>query len=71
MVANAVSPAVQNFDLLPNQALLSMTDTSAISGRSRASLYRHFTAGELTPVKVGGSTRIRVSELRSLMGVQL
>ena len=46
-----------------------MTDTAAISGRSRVSLYRHFIAGELTPVKVGGRTRIRVSELRALMGV--
>ncbi|MBK7417417.1 MAG: helix-turn-helix domain-containing protein [Dechloromonas sp.] len=40
----------------------------AISYRSRASIYRHFKSGELNPVKVGNSTRIKVGELRRLIG---
>ncbi|MBS4097963.1 MAG: helix-turn-helix domain-containing protein [Sulfuricella sp.] len=61
--------AVQQFDNFPNSALVSLADAGTITGRSRASLYRHFKAGELTLVKVGCSSRIRVGELRRLIGV--
>lgn len=63
--------AVQRFDELPNSALISISDSGAIAGRSRASIYRHFRAGELTLVKVGDSTRIRVGELRRLIGAKV
>jgi hypothetical protein len=60
--------AVCQFDTLSPSVLVTLADASAVSGRSRASLYRHFKAGELTLVKVGHSTRIRVGELRRLIG---
>ncbi|MBK7953392.1 MAG: helix-turn-helix domain-containing protein [Candidatus Accumulibacter sp.] len=49
--------------------LLSIAEASAVSGRSRASIYRHFRAGELSQIKIGNSTRVRVGELRKLIGV--
>lgn len=61
--------AVDRFESLPSSALVDLNAAAAVSGRSRNSLYRHFKAGELTPVKIGFSTRIRVGELRTLMGV--
>lgn len=65
----AAPAAVQQFDTLADSVVVSLTDASAVSGRSRASLYRHFKAGELTLVKIGHSTRVRVGELRKLIGV--
>ncbi len=59
----------QQFDTLSPSVLITLADAKAVSGRSRASLYRHFKAGELTLVKVGNSTRVRVGELRKLIGV--
>lgn len=67
-MANRIQTSVENFDRLPGTALVSIADAIVISGRSRNSIYRHFQRGELTPVKVGFSTRIRVADLRSLIG---
>jgi hypothetical protein len=53
---------------MPDQAVVDLNNARAISGRSRASLYRHFRAGDLTLIKVGNSTRVRVGELRRLIG---
>ncbi len=64
-----VSQTVQQFDVLSPSVLLTLADASAISGRSKASLYRHFKAGELALVKIGHSSRVRVGELRLLIGV--
>jgi len=66
---NISTAAVQQFDTAPATAVLDISAACIISGRSRASIYRHFKAGELTPVKVGNSTRIRVGELRRLIGL--
>jgi len=60
--------AVQRFDTAPGSSLVDIPVAAIIAHRSRASIYRHFKSGELTPVKVGNSTRIRVSELRRLIG---
>lgn len=68
MKKSSTSTAVQRFDEFPNDALLSITDAGTIAGRSRASIYRHFKSGELTLIKVGSSTRIRVADLRKLIG---
>lgn len=68
MKQQTVSAAVQQFDHAPDSMLLGINDAGTISGRSRTSIYRHFKAGDLTPVKVGNSTRIKVGELRRLIG---
>ena len=58
-----------NFDQAPDSALVSLNDAGSIASRSRASLYRDNKAGRLPFVKVGGSTRIRVGDLRRLIGL--
>lgn len=61
--------AVQQFHVLSDDALVNLQDAGAIiGGRSRASLYRDHKAGRISLVKVGNSTRIRVGELRRLIG---
>ena len=59
---------VQQFDHAADSALVSINDAGAIASRSRASLYRDNKAGRLPFVKICGSTRIRVSDLRKLIG---
>lgn len=64
------SIAVQQFDSAPDSQLIDINSAGVIAGRSRASIYRHFKAGELTQIKVGNSTRIKVGELRRLIGAK-
>lgn len=64
----SISLTAQRFDTLADSVVVSLAEAGAVSGRSRASLYRHFKAGELSLIKVGNSTRIRVGELRKLIG---
>ena len=69
-MAQVTAPTVvQQFDSLPGSALIDINAAIIISGRSRPSINRHFLANELTRVKIGSSTKIRVSELRRLIGV--
>lgn len=65
-----IKSTISEFDNLPDSSLVSITTASAVSGRGRSSIYRHFKAGELTKIRVGQSTRIRVSELRKLIGLE-
>ena len=58
---------VEGFDKLPAPALVSLTAGGVISSRSRATLYRDNKAGKLPFVKVGNSTKIKVSDLRAYM----
>ncbi len=55
----------------PAPAPLSYTlnDAVAVSGLSRATLYRHGKAGRLRLVKVGGRTLVDAASLRVLVGV--
>lgn len=58
-----------SFDDAPDNALVSLKTGSAIlGGRSRCSLYRDIAAGRLTLVKIGSSSRLRVGDLRKLIG---
>lgn len=52
----------------PDEALVSLNTASELLDRSRVSLYRDARDGKLTLVKVGRSTRIRVGDLRRLIG---
>lgn len=60
--------AVQGFDTLPDNALLTLNDASLICQRSRATLYRDAKNGALALLKVGFTTRIRAGELRRFIG---
>lgn len=62
------STAFKDFDISPDSALIDIPTAGRIADRSRASVYRHHHAGELPFVKVGKSTRIRVGDLRKLIG---
>lgn len=62
--------AVQQFDAAPDSMLMDLPSAGVIACRSRASFYRDFASGRLTPVKVGNSTRIRVGDLRRLIQAQ-
>lgn len=64
----AIFDVFRCFDQAPDSALVDIPVACAISHRSRASIYRHFKSGDLNPVKVGNSTRIKVGELRRLIG---
>jgi hypothetical protein len=64
----AIFDVYRHFNDAPDAMLIDIGTAGAIAGRSRASIYRHFKSGDLTLVKVGNSTRIRVGELRRLIG---
>lgn len=68
MNKQAVFDVFRHFDTAPDSMLVDIPVACTVTSRSRASIYRHFTAGDLTPVKVGNSTRIRVGDLRRLIG---
>ena len=68
-VAPIIPKAVSHFDQSPDSALVSLETAGIILVRSRASLYRDAKAGRLNFIKIGNSTRLRVGELRALMGV--
>jgi hypothetical protein len=65
--AGAVENALKRFPAMPDDALIDIPTGIALSNRSRASIYRHFKDGDLTLVKVGNSTRIKVGEMRRLI----
>lgn len=60
--------AITQFDAAPDSMLVDIPTAGVIACRARASFYRDFKAGRLTLVKVGNSTRIKVGELRRLIG---
>jgi hypothetical protein len=68
MTATPRTPAVENLDTLADGALLSLNDVSSILQRSRCSIYRDIRAGRLALVKIGTSSRVRVGDLRRLIG---
>lgn len=59
---------IRDFDSAPGSMMLDITTASKISSRSRSSLYRDAKTGRIRMIKVGSSTRIRVSDLRCLIG---
>lgn len=64
----AVPSAVLQFDHAPDSGLIDINSATIVASRSRASFYRDVKAGRLAFVKVGNSTRIRVGDLRKLIG---
>ena len=59
---------IESLDTLPASQLVTLAEAGFIARRSRASLYRDHHAGVLPFVKVGNSTRVRVGDLRKLIG---
>ena len=67
-VGPAAPLAVQQLNSLPDSAVFSVKHAGIVLDASRSTIYRLFESGHLTRVKIGGSTRVRVSELRRLIG---
>ncbi len=63
-----ISKFSTDFDDYSDNLLLTLKEACAIALRSRVSLYRDRKEGRLTFTKVGGSTRIRMGDLRALIG---
>lgn len=68
MKKHSVLHVSRYLDDASDSMLVDIPYACAVASRSRASIYRHFKAGDLTPIKVGHSTRIRVGDLRKLIG---
>jgi hypothetical protein len=68
MNKHAVFDVYRHFDQVADSMLVDISTACTITKRSRASIYRHFKSGDLNMVKVGNSTRIKVGDLRRLIG---
>lgn len=51
--------------------LVDLTTAGALLGRSRSSMYRHLNSGDVTPVRLGGAVRVRLADLRKLLGLEV
>lgn len=67
METKSLPLAVREFDSLPGSALVGIGTIIIVSGRSRASVNRDFASGKLRRIKIGSSTRAKVSEVRALI----
>ena len=65
----AISLASQNFDRLPDDALVGLPEYKQLTQRGRSSFYRDIEKGHLDLVRIGRSIRVRVGSLRRLMGI--
>ena len=63
-----IPEALKNFDVLPDDALVGLRVGGAVIDRSVASIYRDAKAGTLTIIKIGHSSKLRVGDLRRLIG---
>jgi predicted DNA-binding transcriptional regulator AlpA len=67
-IKRRVDRALETFPFLPNEARVEIRVLCALFGRSRPSIWRDVAAGRLpAPVKVGGSTRWRVGDVRAAL----
>ena len=67
-IRRRVARALETFPSLPDAALVDIRVVSALLARSRASIWRDVERGRLaSPVKVGGSTRWRVGDVRAAL----
>ncbi len=68
-ISKPVLARIEVFDRLPDDALLSVAEVSALAGRSIPSVWRDRRTGHIaSPVKIGGNaTRWRVADVRSYL----
>lgn len=59
---------LRDFDELPNAAVVDVRIVAALCGWNTGTVWRHVSEGNFPkPIKIGGSTRWRVSDLRSYL----
>ncbi len=56
----------ETYDKLPDSFLLGVRDVMAVFRTSRSGVYRLVDRGVLNPVKIGGSLKFKVGEVRAL-----
>ena len=67
-IKRRVDRTLGTFSFLPDAALIDIWAVCALRGRSKASTWRDVAAGRLPkPVKIGGSTRWRVGDVRAAL----
>ncbi len=67
-IKRRVDRALETFPFLPDEARVEIRVLCALFGRSRPSIWRDVARGSLArPVKVGGSTRWRVGDVRAAL----
>ncbi len=67
-IKRRVDRALETFPFLPDEARVEIRVLCALFGRSRPSIWRDVAAGRLpAPVKVGGSSRWRVGDIRAVL----
>ena len=67
-IKRRVDRALETFPFLPDEALIDIRAVCALRARSGASTWRDVARGHLArPVKVGGSTRWRVGDVRAAL----
>ena len=66
---SGLPPRVQQFDVLPDSALMNVREVSLLSGKSTATLWRDVQAERLArPIKIGpNSTRWRAIDVRRFL----
>ena len=69
MLSSNLPARVQQFDMLPDSALMNVREISLLSGKSTATLWRDVHSERLaSPIKVGpNSTRWRVGDVRRFL----
>jgi hypothetical protein len=55
-------------DDAPDNYLVSLNEAGDLLDRSRVSLYRDIKAGRLRLIKIGNSSRLRLGDIRTLIG---
>ena len=67
-IERRVNRALEQFQILPDAALIEIRVVSALLGRSRASVYRDVKDGRLAPpVHISRSSRWRVGDVRAAL----
>lgn len=61
------TPSSLEFGTLDDTALIDIRTAGSVLHASRGKIDRLFNDGRLTRIRIGGSVRIKVSELRALM----
>jgi predicted DNA-binding transcriptional regulator AlpA len=63
-----INESTENFDAMPNAAMVPARTVAAVIGMSEATVWRMAKAGKLTAKKVGErATRFNVGEVRKLI----
>lgn len=64
-----MNPQKIDFDTAANDALVTINQACNLTALSTPTIYRRIKAGDLRLVKIGKCSRIRIGDLRKLIGL--